>query len=319
MKTYKILITGGAGFIGSNLVQNYINNPNISLIRVVDDLSTGDVKNIEPYLKNPKFEFINDDICNYDVCLHVTKEINKVSHHAALGSVTRSIENPTRSAEVNIIGSINLLKACALNNVERIILACSSSTYGDIKDLPKIEGRIGSPLSPYAITKLTLELFADVFFKIYGLKYIGLRYFNIFGPRQNFNSSYAAVIPLFCKSFIDGVSPIINGNGNITRDFTYIDNVIKANHLALFTENDEALNQIYNVACGDQISLNEIINMLNDITGNLLQPEFRPVRPGDIEHSQADITKIRKLLNYDVTVPFFEGLKQTYNWYLANN
>ena len=318
MNNYKILVTGGAGFIGSNLIRNYINDSNISLIRVVDDLSTGDIKNIEQFLNNPKFEFINADICNYNVCLEITKDIDKVSHHAALGSVPRSIENPCRSTEVNILGTVNLMHACYINKVERIILACSSSTYGDIKDLPKSESRIGSPLSPYAITKFAIELYADVFNKTYGLKYIAFRYFNVFGPRQNPNNSYAAVIPLFCKSFILGISPIINGTGSITRDFTHIDNVVKANHLALFTENEKAFNQIYNVACGDQISLNEIISILNEITGNFIRPEFRPVRTGDIKHSKADISKIKNLLQYEVSVPFFDGLQETYKWYLDN-
>lgn len=314
----KLLITGGAGFIGSNIVARYIDDLNVSLIRVVDDLSTGSIHNIEPFFNNPKFEFINADICNYDVCLEITQGIDKVSHHAALGSVPRSIENPCRSTEVNIMGTVNLMHACYINKVERIILACSSSTYGDIKDLPKIENKIGSPLSPYAITKFAVELYADVFNKTYGLKYIAFRYFNIFGPRQNPSNSYAAVVPLFCKSFILGVPPIINGTGSITRDFTYIDNVVNANHLALFTDNEKAFNQIYNVACGDQVSLNEIIKMLNEITGNFIKPEFRPVRIGDIEHSKADISKIKNLLQYEVKVSFFEGLKKSYEWYLNN-
>jgi len=316
MKTYKILITGGAGFIGSNLVERYIDDPKISLIRVVDDLSNGSLSNIQPFLSNPKFEFIEADICNYDVCLNVTKGIDKVSHQAGLGSVPRSIENPVRSAEVNIMGTINMMKASYDNKVDRIVLACSSSTYGTNIELPKREDKIGSPVSPYAATKLAVEIFANVFAATYEIDYIGLRYFNIFGPKQSLDNPYAAVIPVFCNAFINDTSPVINGDGETSRDFTYVDNAVLANDLALFTENREAINKIYNVACGDQFSLNEIVAMLTKITGKKILPEYRPERKGDIKHSRASIEKIEKYLGYKVSVRFFEGLEKTYQSYL---
>lgn len=315
----KLLITGGAGFIGSNLVEKFLKDSRVSLVRVVDDLSNGYYSNIEEFIGSPKFEFIKADICNYQVCMDATKGIDKVTHQAALGSVPRSIENPVRSTEVNILGTVNLLHACHINKVERIILACSSSTYGDSKEMPKIENRIGAPLSPYAVTKLAVEVFADVFAKIYGLNYIGLRYFNIFGPKQNLLNPYAAVIPIFCKAFNDNVQPLINGDGEASRDFTHIKNVIHANNLALFTNDSNALNQIYNVACGDQISLNQMIFMLNELTGKKINPIYGPERFGDVKHSKADISKIKNLLGYKVKLPFYEGLKETYNWYIEQN
>ena len=316
MKTYNILVTGGAGFIGSNLIERYIADPKISHIRVVDDLSNGSMSNIEPFLSNPKFEFIKDDICNFNVCLDVTKGIDKVSHQAGLGSVPRSIENPVRSAEVNIIGSINMMKACHENNVDRIVLACSSSTYGNSIELPKIEDKIGKPVSPYAATKLVVEIFADVFALTFGLDYIGLRYFNVFGAKQSVDNPYAAVIPTFCNAFKNDISPIINGDGETSRDFTHVENAIQANDLALFTNNRDAVNKVYNVACGDQISLNEIVKMLNHISGKDLHPEYRSERKGDIKHSRASIEKIEKYLGYKVAVRFFEGLEKTYQYYL---
>jgi len=311
----KLLITGGAGFIGSNLVARYINDPRVSLIRVVDDLSNGYYSNIEEYVGNPKFHFIKGDICDYNICIAATKDINKVTHQAALGSVPRSIQNPMRSTEVNILGTVNLLHACHINGVERIILACSSSTYGDSNVLPKVEDAIGKPLSPYAVTKYAVEVFADVFSKTFGLNYIGLRYFNIFGPRQNPDNPYAAVIPIFCKSFIDEKSPTINGDGETSRDFTYIDNALLANDLALFTNSPEALNQVYNVACGDQVTLNQVVQYLQKITGKNIQANHGIERKGDVKNSRAEISKIEKLLGYKKQVDFYEGLNSVYNWY----
>lgn len=314
-KDVKILITGGAGFIGSHLVEKYINDQRISLVRVVDDLSNGYYSNIEKFIGHPKFEFIKGDICDYAKCLEATKGINKVTHQAALGSVPRSIQNPMRSTEVNVLGTVNILHACVENGIERIILACSSSTYGDSKELPKVEDRIGKPISPYAVTKFAVEVFADVFAKTYGLSYIGLRYFNIFGPRQNPDNPYAAVIPIFVKSFLSGKPPHINGDGETSRDFTYVDNAVQANDLALFTESLSALNEVYNVACGDQITLNEIISQLKQITGNDMQIEYRPERKGDVKHSKASISKIITLLGYDPEVFFHEGLENVVKWY----
>jgi len=311
----KLLITGGAGFIGSNLVEKYINDPRISLVRVVDDLSNGYYHNIEAFIGHPRFEFVKADICDYQVCLDVTSGIDKVTHQAALGSVPRSIQNPMRTTEVNILGTVNMLHACHANNVERIILACSSSTYGDSPELPKVESRIGKPLSPYAVTKLVVEVFAEVFQKTYGLNFIGLRYFNVFGPKQNPDNPYAAVIPIFCKAFIEDRSPKINGDGKTSRDFTFITNALHANDLALFTENPEALNAVYNVACGEQNTLNEMVACLQKITGKNIQPEYGPERIGDVKHSKADIEKIQKYLGYKPQVLFSEGLQKVFNWY----
>lgn len=311
----KLLVTGGAGFIGSNLVEHFLDEDRVSLVRVLDDLSNGYYENIEEFEDHPKFEFIKGDICDYQTCLEVTKGIDKISHQAALGSVPRSIENPMRSTEVNILGTVNVMHAAKENGVERVILACSSSTYGDHPGLPKVEDEIGKPLSPYAVTKFSIEQFADVFHQTYGLNYIGLRYFNIFGPRQNPDNPYAAVIPIFCQAFIDGERPTINGDGEHSRDFTYVANAVQANDLAIFTKDEEALNEIYNVACNDRVSLSEMIEALQQISGKNIQPIYGPERPGDVKHSKADISKIEKKLGYDPKVYFREGLKNVYEWY----
>lgn len=315
---YNILITGGAGFIGSNLVQHFLKDKRVGLVRVLDDLSNGYYTNIEEFVNHPKFEFIEGDITNYQTCLTATKDIHKISHQAALGSVPRSIENPMRSTEVNILGTVNVLHAAVTNKVDRVILACSSSTYGDHPGLPKVEDTLGKPLSPYAVTKFSIEQMADVFAKTYGLNYVGLRYFNIFGPKQNPDNPYAAVIPIFCKAFIDGKSPTINGDGETSRDFTYVDNAVLANDLALFTENKAALNQIYNTACGDQMSLNDMIKLLKELTGKDIEPIYGPERPGDVKHSKADISKIKELLNYQPKLRFKEGLKRVFDWYVES-
>lgn len=243
-----------------------------------------------------------------------TEGVNKISHQAALGSVPRSIENPMRSTEVNILGTVNVLHAAVKNGVERVILACSSSTYGDHPGLPKVEDAIGNPLSPYAVTKYSIEQFADVFQRAYGLNYIGLRYFNIFGPKQNPDNPYAAVIPIFCQAFIDGKTPLINGDGETSRDFTFVDNAVLANDLALFTKNKEAINQIYNAACGDEVTLNGMVEMLRDISGKDIKAEYGPERAGDVKHSKADMSKAISNLNYNPKVKFREGLEQVFAW-----
>jgi len=315
----KILITGGAGFIGSNLVNNLLNDERVSLVRVIDDLSTGYYENIQEFEQNSKFEFINGDICNYSTCISAMKDIDKVSHQAALGSVPRSIENPMRSTEVNVLGTVNILHAAVVNKVERVILACSSSTYGDHPSLPKKEENTGNPLSPYAVTKLTVEHMAQIFYQTYGLNFIGLRYFNIFGPKQNPDNPYAAVIPLFCKNFLNDISPIIYGDGLTSRDFTYVDNAVLANNLALFTDNKNALNQIYNTACQQRINLNTIIDSLNVITKKNIKPIYKKQRAGDVKHSEADITKIETMLKYSPLVYFEDGLFKVYEWYKIKN
>jgi len=315
MKKIKLLITGGAGFIGSNLVDYFIKQDYIELVRVVDDLSNGYYENIEKHINNKKFEFVKGDIRNYETCISVTKNIDKISHQAALGSVPRSIENPMVSTEVNILGTVNIMHAAYVNKVERIILAFSSSTYGDSKILPKVENIIGNPLSPYAVTKSSIEQFADVFGKIYNLNWIGLRYFNVFGPNQNPNNPYAAVIPIFCKGFMNNTEITVNGDGKTSRDFTYVSNVILMNKLSLFTDSKKALNQIYNTACNDRITLNEIIETLNIITNRKIKVNYGPVREGDVRHSYANIDKAKLLLNYKPKVKFQEGLFKTYKWY----
>lgn len=311
----RILITGGAGFIGSNLVGVILNDDRVSLVRVLDDLSTGSYDNIREFEDHPNFEFIKGDICDYATSLEATKGINIISHQAALGSVPRSIQNPMRSTQVNILGTVNLMHAAVENHVTRIVLACSSSTYGDSKELPKVESRIGNPLSPYAVTKFAIEQFADVFFKNYGLEFIGLRYFNVFGPKQSPDNPYAAVIPIFCKAFLEDNQPTINGDGETSRDFTFVDNAVQANILSMFTDDPNSINQIYNVACNDRVSLNEMVRALQRITGKNIQPRYGPERAGDVKHSEANIEKIKNNLGYAPTVFFEDGLQKVYEWY----
>jgi UDP-N-acetylglucosamine/UDP-N-acetylgalactosamine 4-epimerase len=311
----KIIITGGAGFIGSNLTETLLKDNRVSKVRVIDNLSNGYYSNIEEFVGHPKFDFIQADICDYDAMLELTKGFDAISHQAALGSVPRSIKDPMLTTRVNVDGTINVMFAAVQNQISRIVLACSSSTYGDSPELPKVESRIGKPLSPYAITKYAIELYADVFKKTYGLDYVGLRYFNVFGPKQSPDNPYAAVIPLFCKAFREDRSPVINGDGLNSRDFTYVDNAVQANVLALFTDQQDALNEIYNVACGEQTSLNELVGHLRDISCKTIAATHGPARPGDVLHSKADISKITKRLGYTPSVYFAEGINRIYHWY----
>lgn len=310
-----LLVTGGAGFIGSNLMEKYLADERTDLVRVVDDLSTGYYENILEFESHPKFEFLRGDICDYSVCEQAMKGIHKVTHQAALGSVPRSIANPSRTNEVNVGGTVNILHAAKTAGVERVVLAFSSSTYGDSAELPKVEERIGRPLSPYAVSKYAAELYAEVFARTYGLNFIGLRYFNIFGPRQNADNPYAAVIPIFCKAFIENEQPMIHGDGTTSRDFTYVENALHANDLALFTENKAALNQVYNVACGEQVSLNEMVEILRRITGKQLEAIHGPERAGDVKHSKADISRIRRVLGFEPKVRMQEGLRRVFMYY----
>ena len=314
----KILVTGGAGFIGTNLIKSLLNEDRVSLVRVLDNLSTGSLKNLDSIADNSKFQFIKGDIRDYQLCVHTCKGIDFVSHQAALGSVPRSIQDPITTNEVNITGTLNVFNAAKENGVRRVIYAASSSTYGDHPGLPKIEGEIGSPLSPYAVTKYVNELYARVYANIYGLEMIGLRYFNVFGPHQNPEGPYAAVIPLFTEALLSNKPPVINGDGTHSRDFTYVDNAVQANVLALFTDNKQAINEVYNVACGTQTSLSQLYDHLKNEARSELQPIYGPDRMGDIKHSLADISKAKRLLGYKPSVNVQEGLRMTFEWYRHN-
>lgn len=318
----KILITGGAGFIGSNLCDYFINKG--YFVTCLDNFATGHRYNIEHLLCDEKFDLIEGDIRDLETCLEATKNKDFVLHHAALGSVPRSIQDPINSSDVNISGFLNMLVASRDNGVKRFVYAASSSTYGDSEALPKVEEVIGKPLSPYAITKYVNELYADVFSKTYGLETIGLRYFNVFGRRQDPNGAYAAVIPKFVMQFMRHESPVINGDGTYSRDFTYIDNVIQMNELAMTTQNKEALNTVYNTAFGDRITLNEMVNLLkenlskHDASISEVSIVYGANRVGDIPHSLASIEKAKRLLNYNPKYSFSQGLKEAVEWYWEN-
>ena len=311
----KILVTGGAGFIGSNLVEALLNDDRVQHVRVLDNLATGSMKNIEAFLDNGRFEFIKGDIRSYETCLEVCDGIDVISHQAALGSVPRSINDPLTSNEVNVTGTLNIFTAAKEKGIKRVVYAASSSTYGDHPGLPKVEDKIGNPLSPYAVTKFVNELYAKVYANVYGLELIGLRYFNVFGPKQNPQGPYAAVIPLFVKSVLNNEPPLINGDGEHSRDFTFVANAVQPNILALTTVNKEAVNQVYNVACGEQTSLNQLLEEIKGIAGSDLAPKYGPERRGDVKHSLADISKAKQLLGYAPAVTVREGLKTTFEWY----
>lgn len=314
----KVLVTGGAGFIGSNICEKLLNNSAIGLVRVVDNLLTGSRKNIEGFLSNPRFEFVEGDIRDFTTCLQVTEGIDGILHQAALGSVPRSVQKPIDTNDININGTLNVFFAAKENKVKKLAFASSSSTYGTNADLPKLEDRIGEPLSPYAVTKLVNELYAKVFSRIYDFRFIGFRYFNVFGPRQNPAGPYAAVIPIFFREMLEGRSPVINGNGEQSRDFTYVENVVDLNISTLFNENPESWGKVYNVAYGSKTSLTELFNYIAELTGYTGKPVYGPDRLGDIKDSLADISKAKKLLNYNPVVSIEEGLKKTYDWFLQN-
>lgn len=314
----RILVTGGAGFIGSNLVEALLNNSNVQTVRVLDNLSTGSKKNLSDFFSDERFEWVEGDIRDYDTCLKACNGIQAISHQAALGSVPRSIADPLTTNAVNITGTLNVFTAAKESGIKRVVYAASSSTYGDHPALPKQEENIGRPLSPYAVTKYVNELYAGVYASLYGMEPIGLRYFNIFGPRQNPRGPYAAVIPLFVKALLHNEAPVINGDGQHSRDFTFVNNAVTANLLALFTKEPAAVNQVYNIACGAQTSLLELFNLLKAEAGTILVPHFGPARMGDVLHSLADISKAKELLGYEPEVSVNEGLRQTFNWYRSN-
>jgi UDP-N-acetylglucosamine 4-epimerase len=319
---HKILVTGGAGFIGSNLCEALLGHSN--QVICLDNFSTGKIENIEQLLANPNFRLITGDIRNFDDCKKATDGVEYILHEAALGSVPRSINDPITTNEVNVSGFLNMLVAARNAKVKRFIYAASSSTYGDSDALPKEEDIIGRPMSPYAVTKYVNELYTEVFSKSYGIECIGLRYFNVFGRRQSPNGAYAAVIPLFIKQLIEHNSPTINGDGEYSRDFTYIDNVIQMNLLALKVQNTEAVNTVYNTAFGDRTTLNQLINYLKEFLSEFdagishIETKYGSPRKGDIPHSLASIGKARRLLDYDPKYNLREGLKEAIPWYWQN-
>ena len=318
----KILITGGAGFIGSNLCEYFLNKE--YEVTCLDNFATGHRHNIEHLLSNKNFTLIEGDIRNMDDCLHATKSVDYVLHQAALGSVPRSIIDPKTSNDVNISGFLNMLIASRDNGIKRFVYAASSSTYGDSESLPKVEDVIGKPLSPYAVTKYVNELYADVFSKTFGIETIGLRYFNVFGRKQDPKGAYAAVIPKFVMQFMKKESPIINGDGNYSRDFTYIDNVIQMNELAMLTQNKDAINTVYNTAFGDRTTLNDMVfylkKYLTEFDSSIANVEviYGPNRAGDIPHSLANIDKAKNFLSYNPQYSFKDGLKEAVRWYWNN-
>ncbi|WP_396137186.1 SDR family oxidoreductase [Flavobacterium sp.] len=318
----KILITGGAGFIGSNLCDYFIQKE--FKVVCLDNFATGHLHNLDSIINNPNFTLIEGDIRNIEDCQKAVEGVDYVLHQAALGSVPRSINDPVTTNDVNVSGFLNMLTASRDAKVKRFIYAASSSTYGDSQGLPKVEDVIGKPLSPYAITKYVNELYAEIFSKTYGIETIGLRYFNVFGRKQDPNGAYAAVIPKFVMQFMNYESPVINGDGNYSRDFTYIDNVIQMNELAMLTENPEAVNTVYNTAFGDRTTLTQLVQLLKD---NLAQFDpkiaeveviYGPNRAGDIPHSLASIEKAKNNLEYNPKFSIEAGIKEAVSWYFHN-
>lgn len=318
----KILITGGAGFIGSNLCDHFIAKG--YKVVCLDNFATGFRRNIEQHLSNPNFTLIEGDIRNMDDCRKAVEGTSYVLHQAALGSVPRSIKDPLTSNDVNVGGFLNMITASRDAGVKRFVYAASSSTYGDSETLPKVEDKIGKPLSPYAVTKYVNELYADVFSRTYGLETIGLRYFNVFGRRQDPAGAYAAVIPKFVLQFMNHESPVINGGGDYSRDFTYIDNVVHMNEQAMLSQNPEAINTVYNTAFGDRTTLNELVGYLKEFLSEYdnaiksVEVIHGPQRAGDIPHSLASIDKAKRLLNYNPQFSIRQGLKEAVAWYWDN-
>jgi len=318
----KVLVTGGAGFIGANLCEALLERQN--KVVCLDNFATGKRENITGFLKNSNFTLIEGDIRNLEDCQKACQGVDYILHQAALGSVPRSIKDPITSNDVNVSGFLNMLVAARDNKVKRVVYAASSSTYGDSKSMPKVEDIIGKPLSPYAITKYVNELYADIFSKTYGLETIGLRYFNVFGRKQDPNGAYAAVIPKFVSQLMSGDSPVINGDGDYSRDFTYIDNVIQANLLSLVTTNEKAINTVYNVAYGDRNTLNDLMGYLKEYLSEFdskisnVDVIYGPNRAGDIPHSHASVQKAKDLLKYNPQFSLQKGLKEAVQWYWEN-
>lgn len=312
----KFLVTGGAGFIGSNLCEALLERG--YLVRCLDNLSTGKKENIEMFLENSNFEFIQGDIRDLDTCLNACKGMDYVSHQAAWGSVPRSIEMPLLYEEINIKGTLNMLEAARQNNIKRFVYASSSSVYGDEATLPKKEGKEGNLLSPYALTKRVNEEYAKMYTKLYGLETIGFRYFNVFGKRQNPEGAYAAVIPKFIKALLKDDTAVIYGDGSQSRDFTYIENVIEANFKAMNSSNKDAYGKIFNIACGGEVSLNELYWKICNLLEKNTEPRYEKERKGDIKHSNADINEACELLSYNPNFDFDKGILLTLKWYTKN-
>jgi UDP-N-acetylglucosamine/UDP-N-acetylgalactosamine 4-epimerase len=308
------LVTGGAGFIGSNLVE-YLLHHKAGKVVVLDNYATGFASNLKPFKHFTNLEIIDGDICSLDDCIKACKGVDYVLHQAALGSVPRSVENPIATNKVNVDGFLNMLVAARDAKVKRFVYASSSSVYGDSKVLPKVESQIGNPLSPYAVTKLLNELYADVFAKTYQMEITGLRYFNIFGPRQNPGGPYAAAIPLFMDALLSNKPAYINGDGGQTRDFTFVQNAVEANIKALFSDKNTGDPMIFNVAVSDRISIKELYEILKNVSGSTIEALHREERPGDIRDSLADISSAQKFLGYQPQVKMVDGLKITMDWF----
>ena len=314
LNNLSFLVTGGAGFIGSHVVE-YLLNYGAKKVRVVDNLVTGFKYNIEPFLNHAAYEFVEGDITDIEVCKKVCGGMDYVNHQAALGSVPRSIENPLATHNSNANGFLNMIIAARDAKVKKFVYASSSSVYGDAPQLPKKEENTGNPLSPYAVTKVIDELYGKVFYHTYGFKTIGLRYFNVFGPRQNPSGPYAAVIPLMFKATMENHSPVIFGDGEQTRDFTFVDNALQANIRALICEDEKAFGEIFNVAVGERVSVNGLFKLISEITHSFSKADYKAARPGDVKHSLADITKAKGILDYNPQIKIKEGLERTYEWF----
>jgi UDP-N-acetylglucosamine 4-epimerase len=317
LSTSAFLVTGGAGFIGSNIV-GYLIQHGAKKVRVLDNLCEGRLQNINAFIGLPNFEFIEGDITNAATCAAACEGIDYVTHQAALGSVPRSIDTPLLTNAANVTGFLNMLTAAKDAKVKRFVFASSSSVYGDSPRLPKIEEHIGRPLSPYAASKFVNEVYAGVYALNYGMEIIGLRYFNIFGPNQKPDGPYAAVIPLFMDALLKGKSPFVNGDGEQSRDFTYVDNAVQANIRAMFTQTKGATGQVYNVACGERFTINQLFYAIRNLVGGNVEPTYRESRNGDVRDSLADISKAKAYLGYEPQMTMQEGMQPTLEWFKKN-
>jgi UDP-N-acetylglucosamine 4-epimerase len=311
------LITGGAGFVGSNIAR-YLMKYGAGKVKVLDNLSEGKIENIQPFLDEPNFEFIQDDITNSETCRKACEGVDYITHQAALGSVPRSLETPLLTNDSNVTGFLNMLTAAKDAEVKRFVYASSSSVYGDSQKLPKVEEHIGDPLSPYAASKFVNEVYAGVYALNYGIEVVGLRYFNIFGPNQKPDGPYAAVIPLFMDALLKGESPFINGDGEQSRDFTFVENAVQANIRGMFSQVEGAAGKVYNIAFGERTTVNELYFNLKDLVGSDVNPTYREPRQGDVKDSLADISKAKAFLGYNPQVDIRTGLGVTLEWFRKN-